>query len=164
VIAEFLNDYLLLSPSPSFRHQDAILNLAIRLRDHCPANLRVLLGPFPLRIGRSVELQPDLLVARYVDLTTDGLTDVPLLTVEVRSPGTGQVDRSVKKDLYAACGVPSYWLIDPEEPTLTVYRLDPSGHYEQLAEIDGDDSWQASEPFPVAITPSELVTGLSPPD
>jgi Uma2 family endonuclease len=162
VIAELINDYLLLSPTPGFRHQDAVLNLAIRLRNNCPADMRVLVGPFTVRASRKAELQPDVIVARYADLTDDGLTDPPLLVVEVGSPGTGLVDRSVKKDLYGAHGVPSYWLVDPEVPAVTVYRLAPDGSYDLVAEVDGDDSYGATEPFLVTITPIELVAGLSP--
>jgi Uma2 family endonuclease len=157
---EAVASMLLVSPPPNFGHQDAVLNLAVRLRDACPSDLRVLIGPFAINVGRDFELQPDLLVARYCDLITDGLTDVPLLVAEVRSPGTGQIDRTLKRFLYADHGVPSYWLVDPETPALTAYKLAASRQYELVGEVEGADSWRATEPFPVSITPNDLVAGL----
>lgn len=127
MLAELLDGMLLLSPTPGFSHQDAVLSLAVTLRQGCPRGMRVLVGPVAVRVGPDAELRPDVLVARYVDLTTDGLTGPPLLAVEVRLPGTGLVDRSLKKMLYARHGVRSYWIVDPETPSLTAFELDAAG-------------------------------------
>jgi Uma2 family endonuclease len=162
MLAELFDGVLLLSPTPGFGHQDAVLSLAITLRQACPRGLRVLVGPFAVRLGEDAELRPDVLVARYVDLTTDGLTAPPVLAAEVRSPGTGLIDRSLKKMLYARHGVGSYWIVDPETPSLTAFELDPSGDYRPVGRVSGMDRWQATHPFPVAIVPVDLVAGLHP--
>jgi Uma2 family endonuclease len=162
MIAELFDGVLLLSPTPGFTHQDAVLNLAIILREACPPGLRVLVGPVAVRVGEDAELRPDLLVARYVDLTSDGLVAPPLLAVEVRSPGTGLVDRSLKKMVYARHGVSSYWVVDPETPSLTVFELAASGEYLLVGHATGADRWQAARPFPVTVAPIDLVPGLHP--
>ena len=54
---------------------------------------------------------------------------VPHLIVEVLSPGTANRDRGYKMKLYAACGVKEYWLISPEELSISVY-LSKDGVYE----------------------------------
>lgn len=162
MLAELLDGVLLLSPTPGFGHQDAVLSLAITLRQACPRGLRVLVGPFAVRLGADAELRPDVLVARYVDLTTDGLTAPPLLAVEVRTPGTGLIDRSLKKALYARHGVGSYWLVDPEGPSLTAFDLDPSGEYRAAGHASGLQEWRATRPFPVLLVPVDLVSGLHP--
>ena len=64
-------------------------------------------APFPVRLGRRTELRPDVLVARYVDLTRDVLTAPPLLAAEVCTPGAGLLDRSLKRLVYARHGVKS---------------------------------------------------------
>jgi Uma2 family endonuclease len=162
MLAELFDGVLLLSPTPGFGHQDAVLSLAITLRQACPRGLRVLVGPFAVRLGEDAELRPDVLVARYVDLTTDSLTAPPVLAAEVRSPGTGLIDRSLKKMVYARHGVGSYWIVDPETPSLTAFELAPDGDYRPVGRVSGMDRWQATHPFPVAIVPVDLVAGLHP--
>jgi Uma2 family endonuclease len=162
MLAELFDGVLLLSPTPGFSHQDAVLNLAIALRQACPRGLRVLVGPFAVRLGEDAELRPDVLVARYVDLTTDGLTAPPLLAAEVRAPGTGLIDRSLKKMMYARHGVESYWVVDPETPSLTAFELDRGGEYRVVGHASGSEGWQAARPFPVTVVPVDLVAGLHP--
>ncbi|MEW6284421.1 MAG: Uma2 family endonuclease, partial [Candidatus Eremiobacterota bacterium] len=54
------------------------------------------------------------------------LEGAPTLIVEILSPGTVRHDRVVKMNRYARSGVPYYWLADPVETTLELYRLDGS--------------------------------------
>jgi Uma2 family endonuclease len=161
MFAELLDGTVVVTPTPGFSHQDAVLNLAMTLRRSCPPGLRVLVGPFPVRLGSQTELQPDLLVARYVDLTSDRLTEPPLLAVEVTGPGTGLLDRSLKKTAYARARVPAFWLVDPDVPALTGFELD-DGEYVQVGHARGAWPFRASRPFPVAVLPLDLVAGLHP--
>ena len=50
--------------------------------------------------------------------------------------------------------MPEYWLVDPDEPSLTVLRL-VDGRYEEAAKVLGDEPYVATYPFPVTIVPSE---------
>ena len=47
----------------------------------------------------------------------------PDLVVEILSPSTARNDRMRKKDVYAASGVPEYWIVSPEEQSIEVYLL-----------------------------------------
>ncbi|MDJ0900391.1 MAG: Uma2 family endonuclease [Xenococcus sp. MO_188.B8] len=49
----------------------------------------------------------------------------PLLVVEVVSPGELQRNRDyiAKKSQYQDCGIPEYWIVDPDEQTLLVLEL-----------------------------------------
>ena len=47
----------------------------------------------------------------------------PDLLVEILSPSTARHDRMRKKDVYAASGVPEYWIVSPEEQSIEVYLL-----------------------------------------
>ena len=67
----------------------------------------------------------------------------------------GCVDLGTKRLAYEAVGVPEYWLIDPEAPSLTVLRL-IEGHYEEVARVTGDERYEATYPFPVTIVPGSL--------
>jgi Uma2 family endonuclease len=162
MMSEMFDGAVVMSPSPGFGHADAVLALAGTLRAAAPPGLRVLSAPFPVRLGRQTELRPDLLVARYVDLVRDELTAPPLLAVEVGSPATDVVDRSLKRVVYARHRVASYWLVDPETPALTVLELDGAGDYRLVADVVGAEAFLALRPFPVRICPLELVAGLRP--
>jgi Uma2 family endonuclease len=162
MMSEMFDGAVVVSPSPGFGHADAVLALAGVLRAAAPPGLRVLSAPFPVRLGRQTELRPDLLVARYVDLVRDELTAPPVLAVEVGSPASDMVDRSLKRVVYARHGVPSYWLVDPETPALTALELDAGGDYRAVADVVGVERFLAVRPFPVRICPLELVAGLRP--
>ena len=47
----------------------------------------------------------------------------PDLLAEILSPSTARNDRMRKKDVYAASGVPEYWIVSPEERSIEVYHL-----------------------------------------
>lgn len=162
MMSETLDGAVFVSPSPGFGHTDAVLTLVGLLRAAAPPWLRVLAAPFPLRLGRQTELRPDLMVARYVDLVRDELAAPPLLAVEVCSPGSDLLDRSLKRGAYARAGVGSYWLVDPVAPALTVLELDDDGDYRPVADVVGAETFTAVRPFAVGVSPLALVAGLRP--
>jgi Uma2 family endonuclease len=120
-------------------------------------------APFAVRPDRLNEVQPDVLVARYADLTERGLPRAPVLAVEVISPTSRMRDASLKKAFCARLGVASFWLVgpSPDKPSLTVFEL-ASGGYQEAAHVAGDETWTSTRPFPVRVTPAELVAGLRP--
>ena len=117
-----------------------------------------------MRPDKFNEVQPDVLVARYADLTEDDLPRAPVLAVEVISPTSRLRDAHLKKAVYARLGsAASFWLVDParNKPTLTVFEL-AGGAYRKVACVAGDEAWTATRPFPVRVVPSDLVRGLQP--
>ncbi len=53
-------------------------------------------------------------------------------------------------------GVPSFWMVDPLTPSVTVLEL-RDGAYAELALLSGDEQHDADRPFPVRLVRSELV-------
>ncbi len=156
---ELLDGMLLVTPAPQHRHQRALLRLALVMGAGCPDDLEVLFAPFDVRISPRTNLQPDLLVARRADISAADLPVAPSLAVEVLSPSTRLLDLNTKKAAYEQLGTTSYWVIDPGldgAPSLTAWELDGST-YEQVAYVLGDETWTATLPFAVSITPSALV-------
>ena len=51
----------------------------------------------------------------------------PDLVVEILSPSTAGRDRTLKRSLYARHGVGEYWLVDPDDETVTVMALGEGG-------------------------------------
>ena len=67
---------------------------------------------------------PDCMVVCDKDkIKSDGVHGAPDLVVEVLSPSTARRDRGHKKDVYEACGVPEYWIVDTLNKSIEVYLL-----------------------------------------
>jgi Uma2 family endonuclease len=77
------------------------------------------------------------------------MTVVPDWCCEVLSPSTSRVDRTEKLPLYAECGVPWVWLVDPSFRTIEVYET-VSGRAALTASAREDDI-KSLPPFEVPI-------------
>lgn len=64
----------------------------------------------------------------------------PLLAIEVVSPGELQRERDyiAKRVQYQDCGIPEYWIVDPQEETILVLALDGT-HYTEVGRFSGSD-------------------------
>ncbi|GAA0635111.1 Uma2 family endonuclease [Sporichthya brevicatena] len=160
---ELLDGMLLVSPGPTWSHQEMVASVYVELRRACPPEFRVLLAPFGVRTSPQNEVQPDVLVARFTELAEDYLPTAPVLAVEVLSPSTELHDRNTKMAHYARIGVPSYWILDPREPgAIEVHRLAPDGTYDLIASACGEEVVGVSEPFLLDLTPARLLDGRRP--
>ena len=153
---ELIDGVLLVSPAPSTLHQHLVLRLARILEDDCPADLKVFLAPLDVDLAEDTRLQPDVLVARRADLTERGLPAAPVLAVEVASPSTRRFDYMTKRARFEAAGTPAFWVLDPELPALTAWNLQDA-EYAQVANVLGDETYEAVLPFPVTVSPARLV-------
>jgi Uma2 family endonuclease len=160
---ELIDGMLIVSPAPGWSHQEMAFSLGIELRGVCSRELRVLVAPFAVQTAFDSEVQPDVIVARYRDLTPQNLPVAPVLAAEVLSHSTRLHDRNTKKAHYERIGVASYWLLDPAEPgAITVFELDGAGAYQEIGRAVGDEEFRAERPFPVTIVPARLLDGLRP--
>lgn len=157
---ELIDGVLVVSPAPGLRHQKIAYRLYGVLESACPPDFQVVGAPFAVHHGDKIELQPDVLVGRDEDFTEKDLPVPPVLAVEVLSPSTAIHDLNTKKAVYERLGTPSYWVIDPGDPALTVFELDEDGHYQQVAKAAGDEVLEVERPFPVRIVPRELLGRL----
>jgi Uma2 family endonuclease len=160
---ELLDGTLLVTPAPGWAHQDAASRLWQVLESARPPELRVIGAPFAVQLTDDTELQPDVLVARFTDLTLKNLPTAPVLAVEVRSPNTALIDQTLKKAAYARHGVSAYWIVDPDpdKPSVVVYELGPAG-YVEVTQAVGDAVLAVDRPFPIRLRPSDLLVGLRP--
>ncbi|MDX2212196.1 MAG: Uma2 family endonuclease [Oculatellaceae cyanobacterium bins.114] len=119
-----------------------------------------------LRSGDSANRYPDLVILRpeHLALTQKRLTITldmppPRLVAEVLSPGKQNRERDLirKRDQYAACEIPEYWLIDPEEQTVTVLQLQ-DGAYIEVGTVKGSEAI-ASPEFPELQLTADQVFG-----
>ncbi len=150
---------LVVSPAPMTIHQRVLHRLEFLLETACPPEFELLPGP---GVAMS-EIQyriPDLVVIRAgtVGVADKNLTMPPELVVEIASPSTAHYDRGRKKIVYAAFGIPAYWIVvpDPEQPSLTAYTLTRDTYTEAGGAVGGQ-RFATATPFPVEIVPAALV-------
>jgi Uma2 family endonuclease len=131
---EIIDDELVVTPSPSGRHQQIVTDLVTLLNVFVKSNRlgRVFTGPLDVLFAEGDYFEPDILFVhrdRAHLLGERGVEGPPDLVVEVLSPSTAARDRGVKLDRYRLFGVAEYWVVDPDERTIEVWEL--AGNAEQ---------------------------------
>jgi Uma2 family endonuclease len=153
---ELLDGTLIVSPAPKLRHQEAVASLLVLLRQAVPRDLLVLTAPFDVALATDTVLQPDVLVARRDDFTDVDLPTAPLLAVEVLSPSTRRIDLLLKRDRLQFAGCRSYWVVDPDEPSILAWDL-VDGVYVEVGRAAGAEHLHLTRPVDVVVKPGELV-------
>jgi len=115
-----------MSPRPSFNHNRVASNLFWIFETYLR---RKKCTPFTdgtdLYLTENDRFIPDMMVVCDPDkIKPDGVHGAPDLVVEVLSPSTAKNDRAHKKEVYAKCGVREYWIVDPANKSVEVYRAD----------------------------------------
>ena len=153
---ELIDGVVYLLASPGFRHQTVLGELYATFRKYFENDgpCAPYLSPFdvdlirqPLKEEREVTeddinvVQPDLMVLcdPEKDLNEkDRYKGTPELVVEILSPSTRSKDISKKLDLYRESGIKEFWIIDPKNREIRVFRFE---NYE----ITEDAAFRAEE-------------------
>ena len=135
---EFIGGRLYMTPAPSIRHHDVSHRLQSALRrilertGHGRVFYAPVLVEFP---GTGDRVQPDILFVsngRRSMIGEKQVTGAPDLVVEILSPSTAHRDRGIKLDLYARRGVREYWIVDPTEDVVDVWRFGGTPGHERF--------------------------------
>jgi Uma2 family endonuclease len=120
-----------------------------------------------LREGDAANRYPDLviLIPEHIPLTATRFAITPempppRLTVEIVSPGRVGRERDYdrKRAQYAARGIREYWIVDPQEQSITVLRLE-SDIYIEVGVFQGEEVL-ASPTFPqFNLTAQQVLDG-----
>ncbi|ASS98022.1 MULTISPECIES: Uma2 family endonuclease [Geobacillus] len=160
---EYIDRAVYMTPSPSVRHQ------LISSRLHFQFSLffrgkpcDVLAAPLDVELvdeqtGERHVVVPDLTVICGEErLDGTKYIGVPPLIVEILSPSNQAHDLVTKFNLYMACGVHEYWIVNPMKQAVTVYVLNEERLYEQ-ADVQVKTGTVRSVYFPgLAIDMPEL--------
>ena len=123
---EVIDGVLLVSPSPSAVHQRAVGRLYLLLAPYVAGlGIEVFVAPAAITWASDTEVQPDILVAPFVDgRPVARFEDVKHLelAVEVLSPSTVRTDRFTKRREYQRRGVAQYWIVDPAARNVERWR------------------------------------------
>jgi len=147
---ELIHGRLFVTPAPTNQHETILARLTRILDPYVAAQgLGYVYHPRAVfRIGREVQVEPDLMVRlpHPGSEQTWETAPLPSLIVEVASRSTRGRDKRVKRAVYVTeARIPAYWIID--ERTRSVRVLSPDGID---VETDGALEWSppgASEPL-----------------
>jgi len=125
---EIVEGELFVTPSPNLDHQRISRRIELALANYLEANPvgEIFDAPMDVILSDFDVLEPDLLVVlnEHRDILKTWVEGTPDLVIEILSPTTSKRDRGVKLKAYARHGVTEYWIVDPDERTIEVYRLE----------------------------------------
>ncbi len=125
---ELLHGELVKKSAPSPRHQSASMNLSSLMHTFAKQQRlgAVYCAPIDVFVDEYNAPQPDILFIANANkhiVTHDGIMGAPDLVVEILSPSSIRYDRGMKQRLYQRLGVQEYWILDPKNSSIEVYRL-----------------------------------------
>jgi len=136
---ELIDGVVFMSPSPFPDHNEIENQIGHQLARFAEGSGKVRIFPeTDIRLTSGKVYRPD--ISAYLADRLKGkvrhLTTPPDLVVQILSPGTKSLDLITKRDDYERFGVGEYWVLDPEDATLRVWRR--SGVHLLQAAVDGD--------------------------
>ena len=125
---ELIHGEIVLSPSPTAKHQRVLGRLFNRMSALVDANAQgeAFVAPFDVKFSPYNVVQPDILFISKGSrnaLAENSLNGSPPLVVEILSPSNRMQDLVQKAAIYAPNEVLEYWVADPETETIMVYEL-----------------------------------------
>lgn len=137
---EVINGEAFMMAPPSSGHQAISMELSRQLANFLEGKkCRVYPAPFGVRLferdGDDPEdvdtvVEPDIsVICDRNKLDKHGCKGAPDLIIEILSPSTLRHDRIVKLNLYQRAGVREYWIVDPENRSVTVCLPDDRGSF-----------------------------------
>lgn len=149
----------LMSPAPTPKHQAISSQIQNLLMNSCQQEYIIFDSPIDLILSKTEVRQPDLIMIHRSNLeiiTRRGIEGIPDLVAEILSPHSVKRDKQKKLRVYAAYGIPEYWIVDPAHESLEQYVLG-DGKYELLNVFDREEP-VSSERLPcVSFTMGQVV-------
>lgn len=131
-LIEYVDGCLEFLPMPTKTHQFILLFLCGLLRGFVLGRRlgRVLVAPYRVRLWKGKYREPDIIFAARDRTLGEQFSEGADLLVEIVSEDRKGRKRDLqeKRAEYAAGGIPEYWIVDPQEQTITVLTLN-GDHY-----------------------------------
>lgn len=144
-LVEFRDGTIEVLEMAGIKHLRFVSFLFARLLEHLGERSRwaIFSAPLPLRVAAHAYREPDLMVVEddHVEDSKPALEKASLV-IEIICPS----ERGRKRDLvekrvdYESAGIPQYWIVDPEERTITVLALDGAAYREAGVYCPGDQA------------------------
>jgi len=127
---ELFEGELFVSRAPGLSHQRVLMNIATLIRIYLEQNPIGEVIPTPGVIFDNYNSAiPDIVFISNWQINNIGseerIYEAPELAIEIVSPGkeNARRDREVKRQVYGKHGVKEYWIADPVNKSLEIYRL-----------------------------------------
>lgn len=130
---ELINGRFFVMESPGARHQSIVYELGYAIGGHIKkkkGKCRVYPGPFDVELPteKGTVVIPDITVICDTSKVNEkGCKGVPDWIIEVLSASTQGRDKKEKLEVYEAAGVREYWIVDPFENKVCVYKCRAQG-------------------------------------
>ncbi len=155
---EIIGGQLIVSPSPSYRHQRASFKLGSALDTFLTDTGvgQAVAAPMDVYLSPNDVVQPYLLVVlegRAEIIQNRGIMGAPDVVIEIVSPSSIETDFLRKSKLYELYGVREYWIVNPESQMVSVQTLHDD-RFEITGEYSHDDLLTSSvlEGFELAVS------------
>jgi Uma2 family endonuclease len=131
---EIINGELIMTPAPSWEHQESSNNLAYYFTDFVKKNNlgKVVCAPIDVVLADNIIVQPDILFLSNENLKliqTRGVSGPPDLVVEIISPSSLKRDLEDKRNIYESYKIKEYWIVFPAEKVIEVLTLNEQNKY-----------------------------------
>ena len=116
--------------TPSRVHQSFVAELLVEIKNHIRekgGDCKVYPAPFGVQLDENDDtiVEPDITVVCDRDKLNDkGCVGAPDWVIEVISPSTASMDYVKKRELYMRYGVREYWIVDPGNSVVFVYKIE----------------------------------------
>jgi Uma2 family endonuclease len=141
---EVIDGEVLVTPAPSPNHQHVLATLMLALRPYVERHeLGIVLYDVDLLFATGQFLRPDLVFVpadRRSGISDRGVEVAPGLVIEVQSPTSSAIDRVKKPRRYGDFGVPEYWVLDPADGAVWIWRFAAGARQPERA--TGRFAWQ----------------------
>jgi Uma2 family endonuclease len=128
---EFTEGAVEVLPMPTRKHQAISRSLFLAFLAYIqPLGGTVFYAPLRVRVAPGRFREPDLVLLRDVNdsRNQDAFWLGADLVVEIVSPDHVERDTVVKRADYAIAGISEYWIVNPEETSITVLKLENSAY------------------------------------
>ena len=149
---EIIDGELFVTPSPLLRHQVLSRELLLAIHPYVKKQRigNAIYAPADVVLADDTVVEPDLFVVPLVEgKEPESWEEVGrlLLVIEILSPSTARVDRTIKRRRYQREGVPEYWIVDGDALIVERWRAK-----DERPEIISDRlDWQPDAAFPALV-------------
>jgi len=155
---ELINGEAYAMSAPNAGHQEILMELSSQFHVYFRGKpCKVYPAPYDVRLFYEEDESDDTVVQPDISIVCDktkrgdeGCRGAPDLVVEILSPSNTAIEMERKLKLYQEAGVREYWVVDPENKGLTVYRFQQ--------EAISVNTYKKNDTVPAAIFPGLDIT------